>query len=249
MNISSFIKTGKKLLIKRSPEILIAVGVASMISATFLAIKSTPKAMEVLDSKKDEELKPIDKVKILAPIYAPTAVALASGTACIIFSSRITAKRTAALAAAYSISETTLSRYMEKVAEKYGKETVNDIRKEVVEEQMTSNPPEKVIQVQKSYGNSRNLFYEPLSGRYFESSTDFIDKAVNNFNRQMRCENRLSINDWFGYLGLDSTDLGDMLGWDIDKGYIDIHYSAKLREDNVPTVAIIYALQPEYIGW
>ena len=49
----SFNKVGFQLK-KHSPEILTGIGIAGMITTTFLAVRATPKALELIEEKKDE---------------------------------------------------------------------------------------------------------------------------------------------------------------------------------------------------
>ena len=47
-SVTKFIKTVKRGFGKRSPEILLGIGIASGITTTILAVKATPKALVVL---------------------------------------------------------------------------------------------------------------------------------------------------------------------------------------------------------
>lgn len=51
-SVTKFIKTVKRGFGKRSPEILLGIGIASGITATVLAVKATPKALELLTEKR-----------------------------------------------------------------------------------------------------------------------------------------------------------------------------------------------------
>ena len=57
-NVMKIFNTVKKAVEKKVPEILIAFGIAGMITTTVLAVKATPKAMEkikeVEKNKKEE---------------------------------------------------------------------------------------------------------------------------------------------------------------------------------------------------
>ena len=66
----------------------------------------------------------------------------------------------------------------------------------------------------------------------------------------MRDEVRLTLNEWYGYLGLEDVQIGDELGWDIDdNGYVDIVYLSRLDSDGHPAMVIGYSRPPKYIGW
>lgn len=54
-NVTKIFNTVKKAVGKKSPEILIAFGIAGMITTTVLAVKATPKAMEkIKKAEKDK---------------------------------------------------------------------------------------------------------------------------------------------------------------------------------------------------
>ena len=54
-SVTKFIKTVKRGFGKRSPEILLGIGIASGITTTVLAVKATPKALELLSEKRYEK--------------------------------------------------------------------------------------------------------------------------------------------------------------------------------------------------
>ena len=48
------IKSAERVLTKYSPGILTGIGIAGMIGATFMAVKATPKALYLIETKKEE---------------------------------------------------------------------------------------------------------------------------------------------------------------------------------------------------
>lgn len=54
-SIMKFIKTMKRGFGKHSPEILLGIGIASGITTTVLAVKATPKALELIEKEKDRQ--------------------------------------------------------------------------------------------------------------------------------------------------------------------------------------------------
>ena len=101
----------------------------------------------------------------------------------------------------------------------------------------------KVILTEKG-GNT--ICYDVISGRYFKSDRDTISRIVNDLNRKMRDEMYVSLNDFYYELGLDSTKMGDDLGWNIDKGYIEIDFSSHLDANGTPCLVIDYRVVPIY---
>ena len=49
---TSLIKNAKLFLSKRSPEILVGIGIAGMITAAVLAVRATPKALKLIKKEK-----------------------------------------------------------------------------------------------------------------------------------------------------------------------------------------------------
>lgn len=94
---------------RHSPEILVGLGIAGAASSVIFAIKATPKAMILLEEKRQdlgvEKLEAKEIIKTAAPVYIPTAVSFGVSVACIIGASSVNARRNAALTAAYTLSE------------------------------------------------------------------------------------------------------------------------------------------------
>lgn len=249
MKFAKLINTFKDATVKHSPEILVAVGIASMVSATVFAIQDTPKVMKLIAEKEETQTEPLeieDKVKIMVPGYIRTIVASGVGVACIIGASSIRLHRNAVLTAAYTMSETALKNYTKKAEEIVGKEKADEIREKAQADAQLAVP-----QPVKAKSNDIVIIdddwikcYDSLTGRYFPSNKNRLEKAVNEMNRLMRDECFMSENDWFNMIGLDSVLLGDDLGWSIDTGYLDISYSSRLDEKGNPALVVGYVQLP-----
>ena len=63
---------------KHSPEILTGIGIAGMITTVVIAVKSTPKAIKLIEEKKTEHnaetLTPLETVKAAWFCYIPSTV-------------------------------------------------------------------------------------------------------------------------------------------------------------------------------
>lgn len=251
MNIRAVLKHGERLLKKHSPEILTGLGLMTIASSVVLAVKATPKALWVIEHEEIEQAHPLttkEKVKVAAKLYIPAAAAFIAGSACIIGASSIHLHRNAALAAAASLTDATFKSYREVVSEKIGEEAEKDIHKEVAAKKMEEHTPETKI-INLPHGDDTTWCYDPLVDRYFWSTRNVIENAVNVFNRQMRYDMRLSVNEWFDTLGLDHADLADDLGWDIDtNGYLELTYDSRLDKTGKPAMVLVYTNPPKYIG-
>lgn len=250
MNFNQFVDYAANTIQRYSPQLLTICGIASMGTAIIVAVKATPKVMKVVENAEKEKQEPLTKVELVktaAPFYAPSALAAGVGVACIVGASRINMHRNAVLAAAYTLSESALQSYTAKTAEIVGADKAREISQAVALDRAKATPkPDEndIINNRISTYSHRVLCYESLTGRYFYSSRDLIDRAVNDLNRIMRDECFISMNEWFDTIGLTHTSLGDELGWSMERGYVDISYSSKLDDQSNPTLVIGYIEMP-----
>ena len=247
-NISKIINEIQKAVIKHSPEILTGLGIAGMITTTVLAVKATPKALDLINDRKDEleteKLPPAEVVKTAWKCYIPAAVTCATSTACLIGASSVHLKRNAALATAYKLSESAISEYKDAVIDKIGEKKEQTIRDKVAEEKMKKNPVSSSEVFITEKGNT--LCYDTISGRYFKSDIDRIKRAENAINKQLLDEMYVSLNDLYDELDLDHTKLGDELGWKIDDGLVELYFSSQLADDGTPCVVMDFTRAPKY---
>lgn len=233
---------------KHSPEILTGIGIAGMITTTIMAVRATPKALILIDEKKEEleaeKLSPKELILTTWKCYIPATAIGTVSVLCLIGASSVNLRRRAALATAYTLSESALKEYQEKVVETIGEKKEQAIRDEVAKDKIEKNPVScrEVIITEK--GNT--LCYDAVSGRYFKSDRDKIDKVINELNRRMRDEMYISLNEFYYEIGLNEISLGDQLGWNIDNGYIEPSFSYQGAEDGTPCLVIGYLVEPRY---
>lgn len=238
----------KSELTKHSPEILIGLGVAGLLGTTILAVRETPKVLKLLDKKKEEldveKLSVKDTVKTVWKNYIPCAVLAVTSVACIVGASNISARRNAALAAAYAIGNKAFSDYKEEVINLLGEEKEKEIKEKVADRLLKENPvtSKEVIITD----NNEHLCYDEITGRYFKSSQNKIKEAQNVINDRLRDEMWVSLNDLYYELGLPNVRVGDDLGWNVDDGYLDIILSSRIAEDGTPCLTLDYAVGPRY---
>lgn len=231
---------------KHGPEILTGIGIAGMIVATILAVKATPKAIKKIDEKKKE--KDVDDLTVKETIeetwkcYVPATVTTIVSVACIVGATSENVRRNAALAAAYSLSESALKEYREKVTDVIGKKKEQEIQDQIAEDKLRRSPirDETVIIT----GNGNVWFYDPLCDRYFQSSVEAVKKAENMFNKELRHELYMVVNDWYDELNLDHTVLGGLVGWDIDKGGFSLSFTSKVASNDQPCLVLNYDALP-----
>lgn len=246
-NLKEIANNVRTVMKKHSPEILTGIGIAGMITSTVMAVKATPKALDLLERKKlelnAERLEPKDIIKTAWKCYIPATMVGGVSIGCLIGASSTNLRRNAALATAYTLSESTLKEYQDRVVESVGEKKEQAIRDSISNDKVLNNPVREVV-LTDAGGNT--ICYDALSGRYFKSDRDKISRAVNDLNRRMRDETYVTLNDFYYELGLDGTKMGDMLGWNIDKGYIDVAFSSHLDSNGTPCLVIDYRVAPIY---
>lgn len=248
-NLSKMVKNVQMAMAKRSPEILTGIGIAGMITTTVLAVKATPKAMRMLeverDLKDDAPLTPVETVKATWKLYLPAVVTGTVSVACLIGAGSVHAKRTAALATAYKLSETALTEYRDKVVETLGEKKEQAIKEKIDKDRVEKNPVSKTEVIVTKRGNT--LCYDYLSDRYFESDIDLIKKAENTLNKQMLHDmcGYVSLNEFYDELGLNRIGVGDDIGWNVER-LIDVRISSQIADDGRPCIVVGHENSPFY---
>ena len=259
VKIKQVFKAGDVLIKKHSPEILIGVGIAAGITAGISAVMATPKALTLIEEEKrdrrkeamknsidgmvyePEPITKLDMVELTWKTYLPSVALAALSVVSIISSNRISSRRTAALAAAYSLSETAFSEYKDKVAETIGEKKAGIIEEKVAQDQIKKIPmlPDEIEET----GHGEFLFLDPKSGRYFRSSKEFIDRVMVKLNSQLMNEMWVPLIDLYDELGIRTTEIGRDLGWNIDDGIVNMSISYISDDDGNPCGVLNYMLR------
>jgi hypothetical protein len=147
-------------------------------------------------------------------------------------------RRNASLATAYSLTENAFREYRSKVVETVGEKKDKVVREAIAKDRLEKDPVENKEVIITDRGDT--LCYDVLSGRYFRSNVDKLNKAVNEINRRMINHNYISLNEFYYEIGLSNTTLGNVLGWHIDRGTIELEFSAQLAENGEPCLVVDY---------
>lgn len=259
------IKKIQKVLTRKSPEILTGIGIAGVITTTVLAVKVTPKALQLIDEAERKKavawnnenpdydngadrikLTKTETVRAAWKPYIPVVVTGVCSVACIIGANSVHLKRNAALATAYQLSTTAFNEYKEKVVETIGEKKEKVVRQNIAKDKVEKNPVSKTEVFVT--GNGTSLFYDPLSGRYFESDMNKVEKAVNNLNWSMNNGNEpyISLTQLYDELGLSHTGVSDEIGWKVEDGNIELAVSAQVSDDGRPCLVMDFLRAPEY---
>ena len=231
-------------------EILTGVGVVGMVGSTVLAVKATPKALMLIEDRKDEleteSLDHLELVKTTWRCYVPATAVGVLSISCLIGSAGVNAKRSAALAAACTLSENAFRTYAEQTLEVVGQEKEHEIREFVGRQKIKDKPMPENTSSLYICEDGESICFEGSSGRYFKTSMNAIERAENAFNKRMLEDMAMSLNDYYYELGLDSVSIGDVIGWDLDDGMIEFKVGSILSDDGKPCIYLEPSIQPRH---
>lgn len=238
---------------KNSPVILTSVAVSGVLATAIFSAKGHLKAQEVLEHRRNQEKKKNDDFKDFAwqgviretwKCYIPAGVCAGVTIGTIVVLNRVHMRRTASLAAVYSITETAFKEYQNKVAETIGKNKEQAIRDDIDHDYVQRNP--KSINEIIITGKGDYPCYDRLSGRLFKGDIEKIRQIINTLNYRMHSEMYIGLNELYDELGLAPTQLGEYLGWNMDNGEIRVAFSTQLADDGAPCIVLNYEVVPKF---
>lgn len=201
MDLQQFIK-------RNASTILTCIGVTGVVSTAIMTAKETPKALSLLEDareEKGEDLTKWEKVKIAGPIYIPSIVTGLATIACILGSNVINKRQQATLMSAYALLDNSYKEYKKKTDELYGEEAGKRVREEIAKDKYTGDG--------SLLDDSKELFYDFYSGRYFESTKEAVMWAQYETNRAMFVNGAVCLNEYYELLGLEMKPEYEMVGW------------------------------------
>lgn len=270
LNVKQCFKMAKKVVQKKSPEILTGLGIAGMITTVVLAVKATPKALDLIDEEIDnqnrklsqeaydsgystvnqiDKLKPVETVKVAWKPYIPALLLGGASVGCLIGANTVSARRHAALYSAYELSKTAYNELNEKVTEVVGEKKVTEIKQKLAEDKVNKVSPEGTIEKKSNVviaGDGDTWFIDAMSNQPFLSSKNKLDAAANELNRKMRSDMYVSLSQFYDEVGVEHTGTSDYIGWRIDKEYIDVVTSDAIVKDGKVYVVMDFLSRPEY---
>jgi len=266
MNTEMF-KQAQKIVADNSAALLTGTGVIGVLTTAVLTGRATVKACEIIakherhsydvvknmDDGLDETpveicqeklytLDSVDKVKLTWPLFIPAVASGVTTMSAIVFSYRISASRSAVLAAAYGMSEKAFSEYKEKVLEQVTPKKANDIRDAVDQQKIEDNPPPTSTTF--VIGENEVLCLDSFSGRYFKSNPAKIDRAANEMNAEIGNNHVARLSSFYNKIGLGDADaFGDFI-WDMNN-YCEVEYTTQMTDDQRPCLVLNFVQAPK----
>jgi hypothetical protein len=244
VSVSTLWQSAKQGIDRNAPTILAGGAIVGVISTAYLAAKASFKAADIIhryEEDYDWPERPIEKLReqarLVGSLYIPAGVSGVMTVGCIVGSSKISNRRTASAALAYSLVERTFGEYREKVVEQYGKTKEQAIRDEVAKDHVkrTTPLPEGTVLA----GSGHVLCCELYTRRYFNADMETLRRAQNEVNSKAMHHLYATLDDFYYILGLAQTSASGDLGWDSDK-LMELQFSTVLTEDNRPCLAFDY---------
>lgn len=237
-SILSFAKTN-------SPILTTMAAVSGVVVTAVLAAKAGYKTgyTDGNDAKHERvQSSSLVKFKSDWKLYVPAASALSITVGTIIAGHRVNASRTAAMTAAYSLSERAFGEYRARVVEKLG---VNE-EQAIQEELKAAEKSREEFQTTKGVmiiGDGAVTCMDAHSGRYFANTMQGIRRAQNDINEKIYDQMYASLSDYYDLVGLDPIKNSDDVGWNTDKPF-RIKFGAGLTPEDKPCLVVNFLNDP-----
>ena len=242
----NFIKVASKAVTtafrNQSSNLLIGVGIAATIATAYFVAKETPEVQKTLEEKKEEkgeELTVTEKAVVYATGYRKSTASLALAIGAPVAAHLRDLDKIATYSAAYSMANDKLNSLNRKLEEELGPRKVQKIHDAINEEYVMTNPPTEG-QIYNT-GRGVSLCMDDLTGAYFYSDRDQIDKAVSKMRVMLAEDGLASKNDWLMFLGIEPVSDGDDTGWNRTNTPFDIEYTSCLTQDGRPCLVVCHA--------
>jgi hypothetical protein len=253
--------SASRFLRENASSVLTAGGVVGTVATAVLSVRAGLKAAEKFHERQMEpfvravddpdgpgvitieqewdEVTTVEKIKMVWPHFVPPVAVGSLTIASIIGANVMSAKRAAALAAAYGMSQKHFDEYKAKVEEKLGLAKEQKIQDEVAQDRVnqTEERPNTVV----IFGDEV-ICYDQPTDRYFKGTMAMIHKAVNSTNQEIIQHGYASATYFYNELEMEGTTWTDDVGWS-DPFELDI--TQTLTPDQRPCIAIDFKRLPE----
>lgn len=239
---------GSRSLYPKSPIALTILGCAGVIATAVTAVKATPKALKIIE-KEFEDVPPTKKDVVQATwkCYIPSAIIGIATIGCIIGSTGISYKSQASLISAYTLLERSYKEYKDKVKGLFGEDGEREVKASIVRDHFMEGDKIPTPMGEKL------IFYIDHYEDFFERTMLEVKDAEYELNRKFTREGLVTLNDFFRLLDLPETEIGELIGWNIDgaydeSGYFWIEFEHTLiTMDEVECYAIDTPYRPDFL--
>lgn len=194
-----------------------AIGVAA---STITAVYATVKACRIVRVREEEqgfELSKKEVIKETWKCYIPPTIIATTTIIGIFGNDKINTKTQASLVGAYALLDQAYKQYRTNANEVFenADEQIwrNIVKKDIVENEDGS----RSINCERSKTLKKDadptLYYDFWSRRYFTTTTEDVDTAINECITTLYKKGKLTLNTYYRKLGLSPVEGGDIKGW------------------------------------
>jgi len=219
---------------RNSPAILSGLGITGVVSTSYLSWQAGFKTAEQLEASDARYSDFRTRLRLTWVYHIPMAVSGTLAVAAIVGAARVGARRTAALSAAYAITDRAFSEYRDKVVEMVGENKEQQIRDAAIQERVNASSPTGMI-----ISSGKVLCCELHTGRYFESDMESLRRAQNDVNVKVIQTGEATLADLQYAFGIAPSGMAWDFGWNSDKP-CELSFSTALTEDKRPCITFEY---------
>lgn len=250
MNLASYVKTAKSVITANSPVLLLGTTIAGVVTTGVLSAKAGYKARGIIDATQarmdeENESRPLttqEMVQLTWLCYATAGISGAGTIAAAVGTHTIHTKRANAMAALYAVTSNKLDDMTEKAEELLGPKKTQQLQNEVAQKAIDRGASAEDTEVLMTEDGTE-LCYDDWSGRYFMSSMQKLESAVNDLNRQLIDHGDTCLNDFYDRIGLPNIPMGDSFGWSGAK--VEGRFGAVTTKDGRPAISVWFQEAPK----
>lgn len=245
---------------RSSPSILTCLSVIGLAGTTYLAVRATPKAVDIIRAHEgiDHEGNyygptKLEAVKLCWQCYIPAALAGLSTVTCIVGINVLSKRNQASLASAYAMLSQSYQEYRKAVNAVYGEDADTKIKVQMAKDTYISADGYSVYSSEFDPESQRILCYDLFAQRYFNATMASVLNAEYHLNRNLSLRGYASINEFYEFLGIDGIDHGDDIGWSYDQCveegilWLDFENSRTVMDDGMECCVISALWDPNKI--
>lgn len=236
MNPKVLIKAAEQVIRSNSPAILGGLGVSGVVGTAYLAHRvGYDVGRHAKEGWEEQPFK--EKLRLTWKGYIPPVLAGVVTAGCIIGAVKIGNRRTAAITAAYSLSEKAFAEYKDKVTEKIGERKAQQVRDEVAQEKVTATAPGREIVLM---GSGPVPCCELHSNRYFYAEMETLNRARNEINDRILREDYATLAEFHTLVGIPTNRDAGVFGWTKEGGLLSLEITTALMDETRPCIAFNY---------
>lgn len=215
-----------------SPIILTILGTIGAGAAIYTTIKATKKTETDIAEKSVKkicdgeigELSTKEKTKIVIKNYAVPAGLYAGSMICFWGATILSKKQQVKLISANTLMQQSFKAYRNELINIHGEEADKQIMENLARKHHNFH------QWDLDAPDEKLLWYEPLSGQWFEKYEREVMDAEYHFNRNFCMRGDACFNEWLDFLGIE--EINEDIGWSMKYGYFWVDFEHEYKNDN-----------------